>query len=187
MRSPRDGSPKPNARRTASSAVVVCGLLLLTGCQAQYGGMTLPSMHYLNDDVQFFERGPHFRWARTQAATQRARMEAMDISTEEEKPKSAAASATTGPTDSGFGGKAGAQDGAAGAASSNAGQAGAGGGAEQPPDPGNVPAPGTNADKDKAEGDKSSKPIEDANKPKDDAEAKPDPATNARAKDNSPF
>jgi hypothetical protein len=39
--------------------------------------MTLPSGKYIHDDVQYFAPGPHFPWANTQAATQRARMQAM--------------------------------------------------------------------------------------------------------------
>ncbi|MBA63277.1 MAG: hypothetical protein CMJ76_13045 [Planctomycetaceae bacterium] len=30
------------------------GLSVLTGCQSQIGGQTLPSPHYLTDDVQYF-------------------------------------------------------------------------------------------------------------------------------------
>ena len=43
-----------------------------------YEGMTLPSGH-MHDDVQYFAPGPDFPWANTQAATQRARTEAMGI------------------------------------------------------------------------------------------------------------
>src|SRR5262249_29148737 len=39
----------------------------------EYGGMTLPSGKYMLDDVQYFQPGPEFPWANTQAATQRAR------------------------------------------------------------------------------------------------------------------
>jgi hypothetical protein len=41
--------------------------------------MTLPSGKYMHDDVQYFPPGPDFPWANTQAATQRARMQAMGI------------------------------------------------------------------------------------------------------------
>ena len=51
----------------------------MVGCQVEYAGMTLPSGKYLHDDVQYFPPGPDFPWANTQAATQRARMQAMGI------------------------------------------------------------------------------------------------------------
>ena len=44
-------------------ALVGCGLALsagATGCQAVIGGQTLPSPHYLEDDVQYFPAGPEF-------------------------------------------------------------------------------------------------------------------------------
>lgn len=36
------------------TVLAVVGLSLLTGCQSQIGGQTLPSPHYLTDDVQYF-------------------------------------------------------------------------------------------------------------------------------------
>jgi hypothetical protein len=51
----------------------------LVGCQVEYAGMTLPSGKYLHDDVQHFREGPDFPWANTNAATQRARMQAMGM------------------------------------------------------------------------------------------------------------
>ncbi|WZO98799.1 hypothetical protein EP7_000390 [Isosphaeraceae bacterium EP7] len=79
---PRTSSPRrPNGRRLALWAgLVVGGFLPSTGCQVEYAGMTLPSGKYMRDDVQYFAPGPNFPWANTQAATQRARMEAMGIS-----------------------------------------------------------------------------------------------------------
>ncbi len=68
----------------ANRLVVWAGLALgwilpTTGCQVEYAGMTLPSGKYMHDDVQYFAPGPAFPWANTQAATQRARMQAMGI------------------------------------------------------------------------------------------------------------
>jgi len=80
MRSPREGTP---ARGKALwAALAVAGLLTGTGCQVDYAGMTLPSGKYMYDDVQYFPPGPDFPWANTQAAQQRARMQAigMDVS-----------------------------------------------------------------------------------------------------------
>jgi len=36
------------------TVLAIAGLGLLTGCQSQIGGQTLPSPHYLTDDVQYF-------------------------------------------------------------------------------------------------------------------------------------
>ena len=43
----------------------------LTGCQSEFGGQTLPSPYYMNDDVQYFPPGPEFKLAR-EAAAQKA-------------------------------------------------------------------------------------------------------------------
>ncbi|MCE5267848.1 MAG: hypothetical protein LLG00_08175 [Planctomycetaceae bacterium] len=43
----------------------------LTGCQSDFGGQTLPSPYYMNDDVQYFPPGPEFKLAR-EAAAQKA-------------------------------------------------------------------------------------------------------------------
>ena len=42
--------------------------LLLTGCQSDYAGQTLPSPYYLSDDVQYYAPGPNFKLAREAAA-----------------------------------------------------------------------------------------------------------------------
>jgi hypothetical protein len=52
----------------------------------EYAGMTLPSGKYMHDDVQYFAPGPNFPWANTQAATQRARMQAMGMEPEPTGP-----------------------------------------------------------------------------------------------------
>jgi hypothetical protein len=59
------------------TALSVGWLLPSVGCQVEYAGMTLPSGKYMHDDVQYFTQSPNFPWANTQAATQRARMQAM--------------------------------------------------------------------------------------------------------------
>ena len=64
--------PKP--RRAMLSCSGICaGLMMLaslaaTGCQADYGGQTLPSPWYLDDDVQYYAPGPEFKLAREAAA-----------------------------------------------------------------------------------------------------------------------
>ena len=66
-------------RRSVLAGMAVLGLVASTGCQVEYAGMTLPSGKYFHDDVQYFAPGPEFPWANTQAATQRARMQASGI------------------------------------------------------------------------------------------------------------
>jgi hypothetical protein len=41
---------------------------LLTGCQIEAGGQTLPSPYYLSDDIQYYTPGPGFKLAREAAA-----------------------------------------------------------------------------------------------------------------------
>lgn len=81
MEAPRKGAPRRNdGRRCAFLSALAVGLILPSvGCQVEYAGMTLPSGKYMHDDVQYFPPGPNFPWANTQAATQRARMQAMGI------------------------------------------------------------------------------------------------------------
>lgn len=45
-----------------AGGLVVCALAVSsTGCQSTVGGQTLPSPHYLTDDIQYFPKGPEFR------------------------------------------------------------------------------------------------------------------------------
>ncbi|MFO0957732.1 MAG: hypothetical protein U0800_09770 [Isosphaeraceae bacterium] len=73
MMSPREGSQHRHRRLAGWAGLAILGLLPNTGCQVEYAGMTLPSGKYMHDDVQYFQRGPEFPWANTQAATMRAR------------------------------------------------------------------------------------------------------------------
>src|SRR4051812_13391557 len=81
MLSSRTGLPRrPGGRRwSIRASLAVLGLLASTGCQVEYAGMTLPSGKYFHDDVQYFQPGPEFPYANTQAATQRAKMQAAGI------------------------------------------------------------------------------------------------------------
>ena len=63
------------------ASLALVSLMAVTGCQVEYAGMTLPSGKYFLDDVHYFPSGPEFPYANTQAATQRARMQAMGIPT----------------------------------------------------------------------------------------------------------
>ena len=51
-------------------ALLFCGIggLLLTGCQVDVGGQTLPSAYYLQDDIQYFPAGPEFKLSKEAAA-----------------------------------------------------------------------------------------------------------------------
>lgn len=190
MRSPRHGSP--SLSQALRGALAIGALSLLVGCQAEYAGMNLPSMHYLNDDVQYFAPGPHFPWANTQAATQRARMELMGVPLPEDSQANAAG-AGAGAASGGGGALGGAASGApvgpGGDANSMLRARDGGGGASAAPaapadaapapaapaetNPGGNAAPPNNA------------PAEDnVPAPANNANA---PAENARAKDNSPF
>lgn len=93
MLSPRQGTPPgPRGRRLALWAGLAAGWILPSvGCQVEYAGMTLPSGKYMHDDVQYFAPGPHFPWANTQAATQRARMQAMGLDVSSSLPTGPAA------------------------------------------------------------------------------------------------
>lgn len=57
--------------RTLLFSLTVLAGTGLTGCQIEQGGQTLPSPHYMKDDVQYFPPGPEFKLAR-EAATQKA-------------------------------------------------------------------------------------------------------------------
>ncbi len=73
-------SGRPGGRRWSIRAgLAFAALLGSTGCQVEYAGMTLPSGKYFHDDVQYFAPGPEFPYANTQAATQRAKMQAAGI------------------------------------------------------------------------------------------------------------
>jgi hypothetical protein len=62
---------------------LMCGLALTagsTGCVAPYlqsnvGGQTLPSAYYLDDDVQYFPRGPETKLANQIRALERYKLE----------------------------------------------------------------------------------------------------------------
>ncbi len=59
---------------------VGCGALLLaslsaTGCQVSVNGQTLPSPHYLEDDIQFFAAGHEFKLHNEAAAIKAAKDE----------------------------------------------------------------------------------------------------------------
>ncbi|MEM1303361.1 MAG: hypothetical protein AAGG46_00605 [Planctomycetota bacterium] len=54
----------------AAGLITACSAL--TGCQIDVAGQTLPSPHYLTDDVQYFAPGPEFKLSREAAAMKEA-------------------------------------------------------------------------------------------------------------------
>ena len=52
------------------TVLAVVGLSALTGCQSQIGGQTLPSPHYMQDDVQYFAPSSEMPLQREAAAIQ---------------------------------------------------------------------------------------------------------------------
>ena len=62
-------------RGTIGTLAFAALLATNTGCQVSLNGQTLPSPHYLQDDVQYFPAGPEFKLSREAAALQAARAE----------------------------------------------------------------------------------------------------------------
>jgi hypothetical protein len=62
----------PKSKRTlgwkVAAATLWSAAMLLTGCQAEYAGQTLPSPYYLTDDVQYYAPGSEFKLANEAAA-----------------------------------------------------------------------------------------------------------------------
>jgi len=61
----------------AAALLALPALLMLTGCQVEMAGQTLPSPYYLTDDVQYYPPGPGFVLAR-EAAAQKEQSEAQE-------------------------------------------------------------------------------------------------------------
>lgn len=53
----------------------IVGAFSLSGCQVSIGGQTLPSAYFLEDDIQYFPKGPEFKLSREAAAQKEARAE----------------------------------------------------------------------------------------------------------------
>lgn len=59
--------------RLLVATIGLASSLSLTGCQVDMAGLTLPSPHYLKDDVQHFSPGPDFKLANEAAALDQGR------------------------------------------------------------------------------------------------------------------
>jgi hypothetical protein len=57
------------------SAACAAGCVF-TGCQVSVAGQNLPSAYFLEDDLQYFPKGPEFKLSREAAAQKEARAEA---------------------------------------------------------------------------------------------------------------
>ena len=49
--------------------------IMMTGCQVDVGGQTLPSPYYMYDDIQYFPAGPEFKLSQEAAAMKAAKAE----------------------------------------------------------------------------------------------------------------
>ena len=49
---------------------------VFSGCQVSVAGQNLPSAYFLEDDLQYFPKGPEFKLSREAAAQKEARAEA---------------------------------------------------------------------------------------------------------------
>lgn len=68
----------PSRRDSRWALALVLGVVAVagtTGCQVEYGGQTLPSPYYMQDDIQYYAPGPEFKLAREAAALEQARRE----------------------------------------------------------------------------------------------------------------
>ena len=66
-------TPKPMLHRLRGLAAIAVlpAVTLLTGCQVEMAGQTLPSPYYLTDDVQYYAPAPsEFKLSREAAALQ---------------------------------------------------------------------------------------------------------------------
>ncbi|MFM7042673.1 MAG: hypothetical protein ACKO35_10880, partial [Planctomycetaceae bacterium] len=61
--------------RMGMLVLAVTGPALVTGCQVDVGGQTLPSAYYLQDDIQYFPAGPEFKLSKEAAAQKAYRKE----------------------------------------------------------------------------------------------------------------
>lgn len=67
-------SPMPSrSLKTFVAGLLVLASAVSVGCQVNVGGQTLPSGYYLNDDIQYFPKGPEFKLSREAAALKEAR------------------------------------------------------------------------------------------------------------------
>ncbi len=55
-------------KRFLSVSAVLAGAVASTGCQIDVAGQTLPSAHYRQDDIQYFDAGPEFKLSNEAAA-----------------------------------------------------------------------------------------------------------------------
>ena len=67
--------------KNRTTSLLLCAALMLTalsstGCQISVGGQTLPSAYFLQDDIQYFPKGPEFKLSREAAALKEAREDA---------------------------------------------------------------------------------------------------------------
>ena len=70
-----------SAMPRAALLIGACFGISLTGCQVDYGGQTLPSAYYLQDDIQYFPAGPEFKLSKEAAAQKAYKKEILESET----------------------------------------------------------------------------------------------------------
>jgi hypothetical protein len=78
----RNAKTKNSIWRSTMAAILCSATSLLTGCQVEYAGQTLPSPYYLTDDIQYYAPGPEFKLAR-EAAAMKEQAEAIESEQQE--------------------------------------------------------------------------------------------------------
>lgn len=73
---------KRRASWKVAAAAMWPAVVLLSGCQVEMAGQTLPSAYYLSDDVQYYAPGPEFKLAR-EAAAMKEQAEAVESKAQE--------------------------------------------------------------------------------------------------------
>lgn len=83
---PGTNQPPFNVQRKRSMKTYYLNIVFITaacavgcvfsGCQVSVAGQNLPSAYFLEDDLQYFPKGPEFKLSREAAAQKEARAEA---------------------------------------------------------------------------------------------------------------
>lgn len=64
----------------ALSGCMIFGCFASIGCQTTRNGQTLPSPHYLTDDIQYFPTGPEFIYSKEASQMEKDQVERMRAS-----------------------------------------------------------------------------------------------------------
>ena len=64
-----------NWKKLYGLSCIAFSAIMMTGCQVDVGGQTLPSPYYMYDDIQYFPAGPEFKLSQEAAAMKAAKAE----------------------------------------------------------------------------------------------------------------